>query len=313
LFICGDWHDAADGRTFAVVAPAYGAHLIDLAAGSAADVDAAVRAARRQVDGGDWSKLSGSERGRLLSKLAELLERDVDIIATLEALDVGRPASEPRFGDVPSAVGVYHHYAGWADKIEGRSISLPPAFGRERQAHTVRQPVGVIGAVTAWNTPTLTTAWKLAPALATGNVVVLKPAEDASLSTLHLAALIAEAGFPAGTVNIVTGIGSVAGAALIEHQGVDKISFTGSPAVGRQIGVRAMQDFRKVTLELGGKSPQIVLGDVDVAAIAPHVAAMFLLNQDEICAAGTRILADRSIYDDLVVAVGDAARAVKIW
>jgi acyl-CoA reductase-like NAD-dependent aldehyde dehydrogenase len=312
LFVDGEWREASDGATFDVVAPASEEHLATVAAASEADVDGAVRAARRQSDGGAWSRLTGAERGVLLHRLADLVERDLETFVTLEALDVGRPASEPRMVDIPNVVDVFRHFAGWADKIEGRWVSPLPAFGRARQAYTIREPLGVIGAITAWNAPTMIASWKLGPALAAGNTVVLKPAEDACLSSLYLASLVAEAGFPAGVVNVVPGPGETAGAALARHRGVDKLSFTGSPEVGRQIAVQAARDFRRVTLELGGKSPQIVLGDADLASVLPGIAGGFLANQGEICAAGTRIFAHRAVYDDVVQGLADAARAVRL-
>ena len=312
LFVDGEWRDASDGATFDVVAPASEEHLATVAAASEDDVDAAVRAARRQSDGGAWSRLTGAGRGVLLYRLADLVERDVETFVTLEALDVGRPAFEPRLVDIPNVIDVFRHFAGWADKIEGRWVSPLPAFGRVRQAYTIREPLGVVGAITAWNAPTLIASWKLGPALAAGNTVVLKPAEDASLSTLHLASLIAEAGFPPGTVNVLPGLGQTAGAALARHGGVDKLSFTGSPEVGRQIAIQAARDLRRVTLELGGKSPQIVLGDADLASVVPGVAGGFLANQGEICAAGTRIFAHRAVFDDVVQGLADAARAVRV-
>ncbi len=291
LFADGEWRDASDGATFDVVAPASEEHLATVAAASEDDVDAAVRAARRQSDGGAWSRLTGAERGVLLYRLADLVERDLETFVTLEALDVGRPAFEPRLVDMPNVIDVFRHFAGWADKIEGRWVSPLPAFGRVR---------------------TLIASWKLGPALAAGNTVVLKPAEDASLSTLHLASLIAEAGFPPGAVNVLPGLGETAGAALARHGGVDKLSFTGSPEVGRQIAIQAARDFRRLTLELGGKSPQIVLGDADLASVVPGVAGGFLANQGEICAAGTRIFAHRAVFDDVVQGIADVARAVRV-
>src|SRR5215813_2314802 len=190
LFIAGEWRDAAGGETFEVVAPAYEQRLADVASASEADVDAAVRAARAQSDGGAWSQLTGADRGLLLFRLADLIERDIDLLATIEGFDVGRPAFEPKLVDLPNVVDVFRHFAGWADKIEGRWVAPLPAFGRLRQAYTIREPIGVVGAITAWNAPTLIASWKLAPTLAAGNTVVLKPAEDATLSSLHLASLI---------------------------------------------------------------------------------------------------------------------------
>lgn len=312
LFIDGAWRDAADGATFPVVAPASEQPLATVAAAGPADVDAAVAAARAQADGGAWSQLSGADRGLLLHRLADLIERDLELLATLEALDVGRPAFEPRMVDLPNAIDVFRHFAGWADKVEGRWIAPLPQFGAQRQAYTIREPLGVVGAITAWNAPTLIAAWKLAPALAAGNAVVLKPAEDASLSTLHLAQLIAEVGFPAGTVNVIPGLGEIAGASLVRHRGIDKLSFTGSPEVGRDIAIEAARHLRPVTLELGGKSPQLVLGDADLESALPGLAIGFLANQGEICAAGTRILVAREHYDAVVQGLADAARAVRL-
>jgi acyl-CoA reductase-like NAD-dependent aldehyde dehydrogenase len=191
-------------------------------------------------------------------------------------------------------------------------VSPLPAFGHVRRAYTIREPLGVVGAITAWNAPTLIASWKLGPALASGNAVVLKPAEDAPLSTLFLASLVEEVGFPAGVLNVLPGLGGTAGAALARHPGVDKISFTGSPEVGREIAVQAAKDFRRVTLELGGKSAQIVLADADLSAALPGIAVGFLANQGEICAAGTRILVAREQYDDVVSGLADAARSVRL-
>jgi betaine-aldehyde dehydrogenase len=312
LFIDGTWRDAADGATFDVVAPATEDHLATIAAAGEADVDAAVAAARAQVDGGEWATMHGRDRGLLLHRLADAVEREIETFATLEALDVGRPAFEPKMVDLPHVVDVFRHFAGWADKIEGRWVQPAPFFGMSRQAYTIRQPVGVVGAITAWNAPTMIASWKLGPALAAGNSVVLKPAEDASLSTLFLATLIEEVGFPAGVVNVVPGLGHVTGAALVAHKGVDKLSFTGSPEVGREIAVQAARDFKKVTLELGGKSPQIVLDDANLEAVIPGLAMGFLGNQGEICAAGTRILVQRHLYDDVVAGLGEAAKSVRL-
>lgn len=312
LLIDGAWRDAHDGATFDAIAPATEERLATLAAAGAADVDAAVRAARAQVDGGAWSRMTGADRGLLLFRLADAIERRFDDFVALEALDVGRPAFEPRFVDVPQVIDVFRHFAGWADKIEGRAVDALPSFGRLRHSYTRREPVGVVGAITAWNAPTMIAAWKLAPALAAGNAVVVKPAEDASLTALLLGELAQEAGFPAGVVNVVTGLGGSAGAALVRHPGVDKVSFTGSPEVGREIAIECAKEFKRVTLELGGKSPQIVLGDADLAVAIPGVAGGFLANQGEICAAGTRIFAHRSVYDRVVEGLAEAARSVTL-
>jgi betaine-aldehyde dehydrogenase len=312
LFIGGAWRDASDGGTFDVVSPTSERVIATIASATADDVDAAVRAARAQADGGEWARMTGADRGRLLYRLADAMERDLEILATLEGHDVGKPAFEPRFVDVPHAIDTIRHFAGWADKIEGRWVTPQPIFGRERAAYTMREPLGVVGAITAWNAPTLIAGWKLGPALAAGNAVVLKPAEDAPLSTLHIAALIEEVGFPAGTVNVIPGLGRTAGAALVRHEGVDKLSFTGSPEVGREIAIEAAKALKPVTLELGGKSPQIILGDADLSTMLQGVAIGFLANQGEICAAGTRVLAQREIYDDVVRGLADAAKGVTL-
>src|SRR4051794_4200503 len=211
LYIGGSWVDAADGATFPVLSPTTERHLADIAAAGEADVAAAVAAARAQADGGEWSRMPGAERGRLLTRLADLMERDLEIFVALEAHDVGKPAFEPRMVDIPNAIDVIRHFAGWADKIEGRWVTPLPAFGRTRAAYTIREPIGVIAAITAWNAPTLIASWKLGPALAAGNAVVLKPAEDAPLTSLHLASLIEEAGFPADVVSVLPGLGGTAG------------------------------------------------------------------------------------------------------
>ncbi|WP_328814249.1 aldehyde dehydrogenase family protein [Rhodococcus sp. NBC_00297] len=311
LFIAGQWRDASDGSTFEVLAPASEEHLAHVAAATEADVDAAVSAARAQFDGGEWSRLAPFERGLLLFRLADLIERDAKLLATLEAADVGRPIFEPTY-DMTVVVDVFRHFGGWADKIDGRWLSPQPAFGHDRRAYTVREALGVVGAITPWNLPTLIAAWKLAPALAAGNTVVLKPAEDATLSILHLARLIEEAGFPPGSVNVVPGLGKVAGSAIVKHAGVDKVSFTGSTAVGREISLQAAGDFKRVTLELGGKSPQLVFADSNVDEIVPGIAAGFFANQGQTCAAGSRILVAREKYDDVVAGLAAVARSIRL-
>jgi len=312
LLIDGAWVDAADGRTFEVFNPATEQRITDLSAGAAADVDAAVTAARRQFDGGEWARISGPDRGRLLLRVAELIERDLEILAGLEALDVGKPVGDPLAIDVPLAAETFRHFAGWADKLQGTTVPVPDFFGRPRFSYTLREPVGVVGAITPWNAPTMIASWKIAPALAVGCTIVIKPPEDASLSTLHLAQLIQEAGIPAGVFNVVTGLGSDAGAALVRHPGVDKVSFTGSPEVGREIARAAGEAFKRVTLELGGKSPQLILPDADVEALLPVAAASLFANQGEICAAATRVLVHESLRDDVVNGLTEQARSMHV-
>ncbi|MGH2843019.1 MAG: aldehyde dehydrogenase family protein [Solirubrobacteraceae bacterium] len=312
LYIDGEWRQAASGDTFAVIAPTTEQEIARVAAADAADIDAAVAAARGQLDGGPWSRMTGAERGVLINRLADAIERDAETFVTLEALDVGRPAFEPRAVDIPNAIDVYRHFAGWADKIEGRAVTPQPFLGRQRFAYTRREPIGVVGAITAWNGPTMLAAWKLGPALAAGCAVVLKPAEDACLTALYLAQLVEEVGFPGGVLNVVPGIGARAGAALAGHPGVDKISFTGSPEVGREIAVTCARDMRRVTLELGGKSPQVILPGADLARVVPGVAGGFLANQGEICAAGTRIFAAAEVFDEVVSGLAEAANGVTL-
>lgn len=308
LLIDGQWRPATGGATLPDLNPVTEENLADIAAASVDDVDAAVRSARSQLDG-DWGALPGAARGSILNRIADLIERDADKLAILEALDIGKPVGQPQMLDIPNAAATFRHFAGWADKISGATIPTAGYMGRPTHSYTVREPVGVIGAIVPWNTPLMIAAWKLAPALAAGNAVVVKPAEDAPLSILHLGRLLAEAGLPSGTVNIIPGAGAVAGNALVEHPGVDKISFTGSPEVGRLIQKRAADSFKRLTLELGGKSPQIILPDADVDAAIQGTAMGLFFNQGEVCAAGTRIFVHRSLYADVVDALSAAASA----
>ncbi|KRA30010.1 MULTISPECIES: phenylacetaldehyde dehydrogenase StyD [unclassified Nocardioides] len=307
LFIDGAWSDA--DQTFDDINPATGDLLTRVSSGDAAHIDRAVAAARAALEG-SWAATPGAARGALLYRLADLVERDAAELARLEALDVGKPVGQPAMLDIPNAVATFRHFAGWADKIQGTTIPTAGYLGMaQTHSYTVREPVGVIGAIVPWNTPLMIAAWKLGPALAAGNTIVVKPPEDAPLSILHLGKLIEEAGFPAGVVNIVPGLGSTAGAALVAHPGVDKISFTGSPEVGRQIQKSAADTFKRVTLELGGKTPQIVCEDADVVAAINGIAMGLFFNQGEVCAAGTRILVHRSHYDTVVDALAQAADA----
>ncbi|MGQ4618858.1 phenylacetaldehyde dehydrogenase StyD [Nocardia sp. R7R-8] len=308
LFIAGKWRDAADGGTFVDINPATEAELVTVAAATAEDVDQAVAAARTQLEG-EWGALPGVTRGRILNRIADLIERDADILARLEALDIGKPIGQPSVLDIPNAAATFRHFAGWADKVTGTVIPTAGSMGRPTHSFTVREPIGVIGAIIPWNTPLMIAAWKIAPALATGNTMVVKPPEDAPLSILHLAKLAQEAGLPDGVLNVVPGLGEVAGDALARHAGVDKISFTGSPRVGRLIAKLAADTFKRVTLELGGKSPQIILADADVEAAINGTAMGLFFNQGEVCAAGTRVFVHRSLYAQVVDGLAAAATA----
>ncbi|MFF2654939.1 aldehyde dehydrogenase family protein [Streptomyces sp. NPDC058045] len=304
LFIGGRWVEGEQALT--VVNPADESVICTVAAASPADVDAAVAAARAAYEG-PWSELSGAERGRLLTRVADLIERDAELLAALEAVDIGKPVGQARALDVPNAAATFQHFAGWADKVGGQVIPTPGYFGRRTHSYTLRRPVGVVAAVVPWNSPLMIASWKLAPALAVGNTVVLKPPEDAPLGLLHLARLFEEAGLPEGVVNVVPGLGPVAGEHLVRHPGVDKISFTGSPVVGRRVAEYAARAFKPVTLELGGKSPQLVLPNADVEAAVEGCALGLFTNQGQVCAAGTRILVHRSHHARLVEGLAAAA------
>ncbi|HKP40520.1 phenylacetaldehyde dehydrogenase StyD [Mycobacterium sp.] len=308
LFVAGRWRDAADGGTFTDINPATETSLAEIASASAPDVDEAVRAARAQLDG-EWGAMPGAARGRILARVADLIERDSEILARLEALDVGKPIGQPAMLDIPNAAATFRHFAGWADKITGNVIHTAGYFGRPTHSHTVREPIGVIGAIIPWNTPLMIAGWKIAPALAAGNTMVVKPPEEAPLSILHLAKLLHEAGLPDGVLSVLPGLGAVAGDALVRHADVDKISFTGSPRVGRLIGQHAAETFKRVTLELGGKTPQIIMADADVDAAINGTALGLFFNQGEVCAAGTRVLVHRSLYSRVVDELAAAATA----
>jgi phenylacetaldehyde dehydrogenase len=312
LLINGKWVDAASGKTFATYNPATGEVLANVAAGDKEDIDRAVKAARAAFETGPWSKISPSERGRLLWKLADLLEKHTEEFAQLESLDNGKPLKVARAADVPLAVDHFRYYAGWATKIEGNTISLGLAKQGKFHAYTVREPVGVAGQIIPWNFPLLMAAWKLAPALSVGCTVILKPAEQTPLTALRLGELIMEAGFPEGVVNIVPGFGETAGAALAAHPDVDKIAFTGSTEVGKLIIHAAAGNLKKVSLELGGKSPNIVLDDADIDAAIPGAASAIFFNQGQTCCAGSRLFIDKKIFDKVVDGVAQNASKIRI-
>jgi betaine-aldehyde dehydrogenase len=308
LFVDGAWIPAS--ASFTTFNPATGEPLADLAAASSTDVDTAVTAATAAFRG-DWGALPPSRKGALLNRLADLVERDGETLARLESLDMGRPFGMSAQLMVPNLVATLRYYAGWADKINGEQISTDGYLGQPIPVHayTLREPLGVVAAIVPWNAPLMILGWKLAPALAAGNTVIVKPAEDASLSILHLAALVDEAGFPPGSVNVLTGLGMVAGEALALHPGIKKISFTGSTEVGRSILRNSASNFKRTALELGGKAPQIVFADADLDAAMQGCAMGMFFNQGEVCAAGTRVIAHRKVYDTIVEALKAAAEA----
>ena len=308
MFIDGKWTEAASGKTFPVYNPATGEVMAQVAEGDQEDINRAVRAARRAFDSGVWTGMTASERGRLIWKLGDLIEQHLEEFAQLESLDNGKPLAIARVADVPLAIDLFRYMAGWATKIEGNTIPFSPKF----LAYTRREPVGVVGQIIPWNFPLLMAAWKLGPALASGCCVVLKPAEQTPLSALLLAELIAEAGFPEGVVNVVPGYGETAGAALAAHQDVDKVAFTGSTEVGKLIVHAAAGNLKKVSLELGGKSPNIVLSDASMDKTIPGAASAIFFNHGQCCCAGSRLYIEKDMFDKVVSGVADEAKKIKV-
>jgi len=313
MFINGQFVNAASGRTFDTPNPATGETLARVAEGDAEDINRAVTAARKAFEEGPWSRMSPSERGRIIWRIGDLILEHTNELAQLESLDNGKPYVIAAAADVPLAADLFHYMAGWATKNEGNTIniSVPYMPGANFHSYTLREPVGVCGQIIPWNFPLLMAAWKLGPALATGNCVVLKPAEQTPLTALKLAELIAEAGVPEGVVNVVTGFGETAGAALAAHNDVDKVAFTGSTEVGKLIVAAAAGNLKKVSLELGGKSPNIVFDDADPGAIEGAANAIFF-NHGQCCVAGSRLFVQQSRFDEVVDGVAEIAKSIKL-
>jgi len=315
LLIGGEWVEAADGATFETVDPATGNRLGVVARARAGDVDRAVRAARAAFEAGPWPTMTPADRSRILWRIADVLEANIDELAELETLDQGKPLFVGRWAEIPGAINQFRYFAGMATKLEGAtiptSINYQPA-GKEMFAYTMREPIGVVGAIVPWNSPLVLTAMKLAPALAAGCTVVLKPAEDTSLSAVRLAELMQEAGLPAGVLNLVTGYGAEAGAALAAHPDVDKVAFTGSTATGRAILDAAKGNLKKVSLELGGKSPAVILEDADLDLAIPGAANAIFFNGGQVCVAGSRLYVHRSRFDRVVEGVAEVARSLRL-
>ncbi|MEO8057025.1 MAG: aldehyde dehydrogenase family protein [Burkholderiales bacterium] len=311
-FIEGAKAEASSGARMSLVNPVTEDEYATAASGTAEDVARAVAAAHAQINGGAWSKLNCGHRSALLNKLADLVERDIDLLADMDAQAIGRSPMEPRMMDVPNAVANLRAAAGWANQLEGRTIPTGGYMGMKTLSYTIREPIGVVGAIVPWNSPLMITTWKVAALLAAGCTVVIKPSEETPQSALHLAALCQEAGFPDGVVNVVTGFGEVVGRALCEHPDVAKISFTGSPEAGRAIQRIAAPMFKRVTLELGGKSPQIVFDDAVFDDAVRGCAMGLFVNQGQVCAAGSRILVQRGIAKKFAAALAHAASAVKV-
>src|SRR6202044_1883476 len=313
MLINGRWVNSISGKTFPTYNPATGEVLAQVAEGDREDIEQAVRAARKAFDAGPWRKMTAAERTRLMWRLSDLIEKHAEELAYIESLDNGKPLTVARAGDVALAVDMFRYMAGWATKIEGHTIpiSVPYTPGAKYLAYTVREPVGVVGQIIPWNFPLLMAAWKLAPALATGCTVVLKPAEQTPLTALMLGELFAEAGFPEGVVNVVPGYGETAGAALAAHPDVDKIAFTGSTEVGKLILQAAAGNLKKVSLELGGKSPNIVFDDAEANAVEGAANAIFF-NHGQCCVAGSRLFVQQDRFDEVVNGVAEIAKGIKL-
>ena len=307
LFIDGQWVDAESGKTFTTPNPATGQPLAEVAEADKADVDKAVAAARRAYEG-KWSKLSARDRGRLLYKLAQLIEENSKELAALETADNGKPIRESQYVDLPQVVENFEYFAGFATKIEGETIPVPGQMFN----YTLREPIGVCGQIIPWNFPLLMAAWKLAPALAAGNTIVLKPAEQTPVNAMELGRLIQEAGFPDGVVNIVPGYGETAGASLAAHPGIDKIAFTGSTEVGKIVAHAAADNLTKVSLELGGKAPNIVFADADMEQAVNGAMMGIFFNQGQVCCAGSRLFLAEEIKDEFLDRFKEKAQKVKV-
>jgi phenylacetaldehyde dehydrogenase len=310
LLIDGQWVDARSGKTFAVEDPATQETITHVAEGDAADVDLAVAAARRAFEGGAWTKMLPAERASLVWKLADLLEKHADELAQLEALDNGKPVTAARSADVAGSIAMFRYMSGWATRLTGETIpvSSPGAW----HAYTLREPVGVVGQIIPWNFPLMMAAWKLAPALSVGCTIVLKPAEQTPLAAIRLGELVQEAGFPDGVVNIVTGFGETAGAAIASHPDVDKVAFTGSTEVGKLIVKAAAGNLKRVSLELGGKSPQIVFPDAKLDHTIAGTASAIFYNMGQCCTAGSRLFAHKKVFDQVVEGLTSEAAKLKI-
>src|SRR3954470_2082390 len=305
LFVNGEWRDAAGGKTIEVVNPATEEVMCDVASAERADIDAAVAGARAALDG-PWGKLSARERGRLVWKIGEKLLEKADEIARLETLHNDKPIFESRHTEVPAAAECFQYFAGWADKIHGETVPVKGNY----LTYTLREPIGVVAAIVPWNFPLLLTAWKVAPALACGNTVIIKPASQTPLTAVALAEIATEVGLPPGVLNVITGPGSSVGQMLVEHPGIDKIAFTGDTSTGKGIMRGSADTLKRITLELGGKSANIVFPDADLDAAIRGATTGIFYGKGEVCAAGSRLLVDRSIRSEFVDKV--AARARKI-
>jgi len=305
LLIDGKWRDSLSGKTFPTINPATEETIAEVAEGDAADIDLAAKAARAAFESGPWGKMDARDRGKLMTKLANLLEDNFDELAALESLDNGKPISDARAADLPLAIDCLHYYAGWADKIHGDTI---PIRGNHF-CYTRREPLGVVGHIIPWNFPMLMAAWKWGPALAAGCTIVMKPAEQTPLTCLRMGELALEAGIPPGVINVVPGYGPTAGAALVKHPGVDKIAFTGEYRTAQIIMVDAAQTLKRLTFELGGKSPNIVFADADLDAAVAGAEFGLFFNQGQCCCAGSRLFVEESVHDEFVDKIVERANS----
>jgi len=304
LFINGEFVDAKSGETFATINPATEETITNVASAGADDVDAAARAARAQMEpGSEWQKMKPRDRAKVLWRIADMLTAKADEIGRIETLDNGKPIFESQFVDTPAAAECLYYFAGWSGKVTGDTIPIADnAF-----TYTLREPVGVVGAITPWNFPLMLAVWKIAPALACGNTVIIKPASNTSLSLLKFAEYAKECGLPAGVLNVIPGRGSVVGNAMVDHPGIDAIAFTGSTEVGKGLMARAAKTLKKISLELGGKSPNIVFADADLEAASRGALNAIFYGKGEVCAAGSRLLVEESVHDELMSKVTERA------
>ncbi|WEG13149.1 aldehyde dehydrogenase family protein [Pullulanibacillus sp. KACC 23026] len=307
MYINGEWVESVSGKTFDTLNPATGEVLATLYEAGPEDVDRAVQAAREAFDNGPWSKISAAERSRLIYKLADLMEDHKEELAQLDSLDNGKPIRETTNADVPLAIEHFRYYAGWSTKITGQTIPVAGSYFN----YTRHEPVGVVGQIIPWNFPLLMAAWKLGAALATGCTVVLKPAEQTPLSALYLAQLAEEAGIPNGVLNVIPGFGETAGAPLVSHPKVNKIAFTGSTEVGKLIMSEASRTLKRVTLELGGKSPNIILPDADMSRAIPGALSGIMFNQGQVCCAGSRLFIQKKAFDNVVADLVTHSKSIK--
>jgi phenylacetaldehyde dehydrogenase len=312
LLINGKWVESASGKTFATYNPATGQVLANVAEGDREDIDRAVKAARAAFETGPWSRTSPADRGKMIWRLADLIEKHLEEFAQLESLDNGKPLKIARVADIPLVIETLRYYAGWATKVEGNTIPLTLQKPSKYLAYTVREPVGVCGQIIPWNFPLLMAAWKLGPALAVGCTIVLKPAEQTPLTALRLGELVQEAGFPDGVVNIVAGYGETAGAAIAAHPDVDKVAFTGSTEVGKLIIAAAAGNLKKVSLELGGKSPNVIMDDADMETAIPGAAGAIFFNHGQCCCAGSRLYVEKKAFDKVVEGMAASADKIRV-